>query len=63
MSRLPARGDVGRVVDFYLYLSAAIVTLRILIRRTTPRYRWGISRPGPIESTDEDTFDALFAAR
>jgi hypothetical protein len=28
------------VVDFYLYLSAAIVTLRMLIRRATPRYRW-----------------------
>ncbi|ACZ87162.1 IS5-like element ISStro1 family transposase [Streptosporangium roseum] len=30
----------SRVVDFYLYLSAAIVTLRMLIRRATPRYRW-----------------------
>ncbi|MFI2431918.1 IS5 family transposase [Streptomyces sp. NPDC018693] len=30
----------SRVVDFYLYLSAAIVTLRILIRRATSRYRW-----------------------
>ncbi|WP_330333206.1 IS5 family transposase [Streptomyces sp. NBC_00536] len=29
-----------RVVDFYLYLSAAIVTLSMLIRRATPRYRW-----------------------
>lgn len=28
------------VVDFYLYLSAAIVTLRILIRRATPLCRW-----------------------
>lgn len=28
------------VVDFYLCLSAAIVTLRILIRRATPLYRW-----------------------
>jgi transposase len=28
------------VVDFYLYLSAAIVTLRMLIRRATPLYRW-----------------------
>lgn len=27
-------------MDFYLYLSAAIVTLRMLIRRATPRYRW-----------------------
>jgi DDE family transposase len=30
----------SRVVDFYLYLSATIVTLRMLIRRATPRYRW-----------------------
>ncbi|WP_432044041.1 IS5 family transposase [Streptomyces cadmiisoli] len=30
----------SRVVDFYLYLSAAIVTLRMLIRRATPLYRW-----------------------
>ena len=29
-----------RVVDFYLYLSAAIITLRMLIRRATPLYRW-----------------------
>ncbi|MFD7282270.1 IS5 family transposase [Streptomyces sp. NPDC059862] len=29
-----------RVVDFYLYLAAAIVTLRMLIRRATPLYRW-----------------------
>lgn len=27
-------------VDFYLCLSAAIVTLRMLIRRATPLYRW-----------------------
>jgi Transposase DDE domain len=30
----------SRVVDFYLYLSAAIVTLRMLIRRSATRYRW-----------------------
>ncbi|MGW1551068.1 IS5/IS1182 family transposase, partial [Streptomyces sp. NPDC002346] len=30
----------GIVVDFYLYLAAAIVTLRMLIRRATPQYRW-----------------------
>lgn len=30
----------SRVVDFYLYLSATIVTLRMLIRRATPLYRW-----------------------
>ncbi|MFC9916418.1 IS5 family transposase [Streptomyces sp. NPDC127197] len=29
-----------RVVDFYLYLAAAIVMLRMLIRRATPLYRW-----------------------
>jgi hypothetical protein len=34
----------GRTVDFYLYLSAAIVTLRVLIRRATSLYRWD-SRP------------------
>ncbi|MFE7245280.1 IS5/IS1182 family transposase, partial [Streptomyces sp. NPDC057580] len=27
-------------VDFYLYLAAALVTLRMLIRRATKRYRW-----------------------
>ncbi|MDX3078653.1 IS5 family transposase [Streptomyces sp. MI02-7b] len=30
----------GKVVDFYLYLAATLVTLRILIRRATSRYRW-----------------------
>jgi transposase len=30
----------GSVVDFYLYLAAAVVTLRMLIRRSTSRYRW-----------------------
>ncbi|MEU8971228.1 IS5 family transposase [Streptomyces monashensis] len=30
----------SRVVDFYLYLAAALVTLRMLIRRATDRYRW-----------------------
>jgi transposase len=30
----------SRIVDFYLYLSAAIVTLRMLMRRATPLYRW-----------------------
>ncbi|WP_060880062.1 IS5 family transposase [Streptomyces scabiei] len=30
----------GDVVDFYLYLAAALVTLRMLIRRSTNRYRW-----------------------
>lgn len=30
----------SRAIDFYLYLSAAVVTLRMLIRRATPRYRW-----------------------
>jgi hypothetical protein len=27
-------------VDFYLYLAAAIVTIRQLIQRTRTRYRW-----------------------
>jgi hypothetical protein len=30
----------GKAVDFYLYLAAAFVTLRMLIRRSTSRYRW-----------------------
>jgi transposase len=30
----------GTVVDFYLYLAATFVTLRMLIRRSTSRYRW-----------------------
>lgn len=30
----------GKVVDFYLYLAATLVTLRILIRRATRLYRW-----------------------
>jgi hypothetical protein len=34
----------GEVVDLYLYLAAALVTLRLLIRRATSRYRWH-SRP------------------
>jgi transposase len=34
----------GSIVDFYLYLAAALVTLRMLIRRATSRYRWD-SRP------------------
>ncbi|MER7960170.1 IS5 family transposase [Streptomyces sp. NPDC096030] len=30
----------GKTVDFYLYLAAALVTLHMLIRRATNRYRW-----------------------
>lgn len=30
----------GKVVDFYLYLAAAFVTVRALIRRARSRYRW-----------------------
>lgn len=30
----------SQVVDFYLYVSAATVTLRMLIRRATLLYRW-----------------------
>jgi hypothetical protein len=29
-----------RIVEFYLYLAAAIVTLRALIRRARVLYRW-----------------------
>ncbi|MFM9456728.1 IS5 family transposase [Streptomyces europaeiscabiei] len=34
----------GRVIDFYLYLAAAFVTVRALIRRARKLYRWP-SRP------------------
>ena len=30
----------GRIVDFYLYLAAAFVTVRALIREARTRYRW-----------------------
>jgi hypothetical protein len=30
----------GRIVDFYLYLAAAFVTVRALIRKARSRYRW-----------------------
>jgi hypothetical protein len=30
----------GAIVDFYLYLAAAIVTVRQLIQRARPLYRW-----------------------
>ncbi|MGV4986682.1 IS5 family transposase [Streptomyces sp. NRAIS4] len=30
----------GAIVEFYLHLAAALVTLRTLIRRATTRYRW-----------------------
>lgn len=30
----------GVVVDFYLHLAAAFVTLRVLIQRAHKRYRW-----------------------
>jgi hypothetical protein len=33
-----------RVVDFCLYLAAALVTIRQLIQRARMRYRWG-TRP------------------
>ena len=32
----------GKVVDFYLYLAAALVTIRQLIQRARARYRWDI---------------------
>jgi hypothetical protein len=41
-----------RVVDFYVYLSAAIVTLRILIRRATARSTAGTTAPPPRDSND-----------
>jgi hypothetical protein len=33
-------GRNGKVVDFYLYLAAAPVTIRQLIQRARARYRW-----------------------
>lgn len=30
----------GRIVDFYLYLAAAFITIRALIREARTRYRW-----------------------
>ena len=30
----------GTIVDFYLYLAAALVTVRQLIQRARARYRW-----------------------
>ncbi|HEY6794664.1 MAG TPA: IS5/IS1182 family transposase, partial [Kineosporiaceae bacterium] len=30
----------GEIVDFYLYLAAALVTVRQLIPRARKRYRW-----------------------
>lgn len=33
-------GRRGSVVDFYLYLAAVLVTLRMFIRRATRCYRW-----------------------
>lgn len=30
----------GRIVDFFLYLAAALVVVRRLIQRARSRYRW-----------------------
>ena len=30
----------GKIVEFYLYLAAAFVTVRALIRKARNRYRW-----------------------
>jgi hypothetical protein len=30
----------AKIVDFYLYLAAALVTIRQLIQRARTRYRW-----------------------
>jgi hypothetical protein len=35
----------GQVVDFYLYLAAAFVTVRQLIQRARTRYRWDTRPP------------------
>jgi hypothetical protein len=36
----------AKIVDFYLYLAAALVTIRQLIQRARRRYRWD-TRPRP----------------
>jgi len=36
----------GEVVDFYLYLAAAFVTVRQLIQRARTRYRWDTQPTG-----------------
>ncbi len=33
------------IVDFYLYLAAAFVTVRALIREARTRYRWDTAPP------------------
>ena len=33
-------GRDATIVDFYLHLAAALVTIRRLIQRARPRYRW-----------------------
>ncbi len=30
----------GAVIEFYLHLAATLVTPRMLVRRSTSRYRW-----------------------
>ena len=30
----------AKIVDFYLYLAAALVTIRQIIQRARTRYRW-----------------------
>jgi hypothetical protein len=35
----------GRIVDFFLYLAAAFVTVRALIRDARTHYRWAPAPP------------------
>ncbi len=37
----------GAIVDFYLYVAAAIVTVRRLIQRARSLYRWDTPHPPP----------------
>ena len=41
----------GVIVDFYLYLAAAFVTLRCLIQKARQTYRWE-GRPPPAASNN-----------
>ncbi len=34
------RGRSAKIVDFHLYLAAALVTIRQIIQRARTRYRW-----------------------
>ena len=51
----------AKIVDFYLYLAAAFVTVRQLIQRARTRYRWD-TRPTTKRLWDEVAWTPGFAA-